>query len=68
MQVEAPTAYAGDRSLSPITHKKIDNNSKKLSSEFHTSEQMYTDTMEKNFTKFQSENYGLDKYFIDYRI
>lgn len=47
MQVEAPTAYAGDRSLSPITHKKIDNNSKKLSSEFHTSEQMYTDTMEK---------------------
>lgn len=47
MQVKAPIAYAGDRSLSPVTHKKIDNNSKKLSSEFHTSEQMYTDTMEK---------------------
>lgn len=51
LQVEAPTAYAGDRSLSPITHKKIDNNSKKLSSEFHTSEQMYTDTMEKKLYK-----------------
>lgn len=69
MQVEVPTAHAGDRSLTPVTHIKTDNNSTKLSSEFHTSEHMYIDTMEKkNFIKFQSENYGLDKYFIDYRI
>lgn len=47
LQVEVPTAHAGDRSLTPVTHIKTDNNSTKLSSEFHTSEHMYIDTMEK---------------------
>lgn len=51
MQVEAPTAHAGDRSLIPVAHIKIDNNSKKLSSEFHTSEHVYTDKMEKKLYK-----------------
>lgn len=43
LQVEEPTAHT-------VTHIKIDNNSTKLSSEFHTSEHMYTDTMKKKIT------------------
>lgn len=67
MQVKAPTAYAGDRSLSPVTHKKITTPRNCPLNVTHQSKCTQTQ-WKKNFTKFQSENYGLDKYFIDYRI